>query len=171
MFKPKSTGLVRRGDWLDPFAALSRIAPEFKEFLGEVGWPAFPAGTFGTPGSWSPNIDVFERDNRLIAKIDLPGARKEEVKVEVADGWLTIFGERKRETESENENMYRREREYGTFSRALPLPEGAKVGEVKAFFENGVLEVTVPLAARPAVTRRNVTIEEPTAAAAKTKVA
>ena len=171
MFNRKSTELVRRGDWLDPFAVLSRIAPEFNQFFGELGRPAFRAGAFTPPASWSPNVDVFERDNRLIARVDLPGTRKEEVKVEVADGWLSISGERRRETNNEKESFYRCEREYGTFYRAFPLPEGAKGEDVTAFFENGVLEVTIPFAARPAVTPRTVSIEEPTKAAVKTKAA
>jgi HSP20 family protein len=129
------------------------------------------AGVFQAGTAWSPNIDVFEKDNRLIARVDLPGTKKEEVKVEVVDGWLTISGDRKYENEEEKENVYRCEREYGTFYRALPLPEGAKVEEVKAFFENGVLEVTVPLVVRAANTPRTVAIEEPAKAAVKTKAA
>jgi HSP20 family protein len=166
----KRTELVR-GDWLDPFAVFTRLAPEFPEFFGETAWPMFRplARTEATP--WSPRIDVFEQDNRLIARVDLPGMKKEEVKIEVADGWLTIFGERKYETDEEKENFYRREREYGTFYRALPLPEGAKAEEVKAVFDNGVLEVTVPLLVRAEVTPRAVTIEKPAKEVGKTKAA
>jgi HSP20 family protein len=167
----KRTELVRRGEWLDPFAVFTRLAPEFAEFFGDTAWPTFRtrARTEATP--WSPNIDVFEREDRLIARVDLPGTKKEEVKVEVVDGRLSIFGERKREIDEEKENFYRREREYGTFYRALPLPEGAKVEDVKAVFDNGVLEVTVPLLAHTEVTPRAVAIEEPAKAPVKTKAA
>ena len=129
MFNRRSE-LVRHGDWFDPYAMFTRLAPEFTELFGDTARPTFRtrARTESMPSS--PKLDVFERENRLIARIDLPGTKKEEMKVEVVDGWLTIFGERKHETDEEKENFYRREREYGTFYRALPLPEGANVEEV-----------------------------------------
>jgi HSP20 family protein len=170
MFNRKAE-LVRRGEWLDPFAVFTRLAPEFAEFFGDTARPTFRTHARNEATPWSPTIDVVERDNRLIARVDLPGIKKEEVKVEVVDGWLTIRGERKHETDQEKENFYRREREYGTFSRAFRLPEGAKVEEVKAVFDNGVLEVTVPLLVRAEVTPRTVTIEEPANVAGKTKAA
>ena len=161
----KRQALVRRGDWFDPFDFLTRLTPEFNEFFREA-WPTVRRPATAAFG-WAPNVDVFERDNRLIARADLPGAKKEEVKVEVAEGWLAISGERKKETETEKDNVYRRECEYGNFYRAIPLPEGAKVEEIKATFENGVLEVTVPLAAKAEAKPYTVAIEEP----AKKKVA
>jgi HSP20 family protein len=131
----------------------------------EPFWPSFrwPVKGFWTPRTtaWSPEIDVFERDNRLITKIDLPGLKKEDVKVEVTDGWLTIFGERKSEVEEKKENYYRCEREFGNFYRAVPLPENLKVEDVKATFTDGVLEVSVPLAAKAELKPRSIQIEEP----------
>jgi HSP20 family protein len=171
MFTNRRAELVRRGDWIDPFAVFTRLAPEFAEFFGDTAWPMFRARARTEAMPWSPNIDVFEKEDRLIARVDLPGTKKEEVKVEVVDGWLAISGERKHEMNEEKENFYRREREYGTFYRALPLPEGAKVEEVKAVFDNGVLEVTVPLLVRAEMTPRAVTIEEPAKPAVKTKAA
>jgi HSP20 family protein len=171
MFNTRSTELVRRGDWLDPFAVFTRLTPEFTEFFGEAGWPWFRTRPFPEVKAWSPDVDVFERDNRLIVRVDLPGTKKEEVKVDVAEGWLTISGERKHETKEEKENFYRCEREFGTFYRTLPLPERAKGEEVKAFFENGVLEVTVPLAVRAEPKPRPVAIEEPTKRVSTTKAA
>ena len=108
-----------------------------------------------------PEIDVYEKDNRLITKIDLPGLKKEDVKVEVTDGRLAISGERKRETEEKKEQFYRCEREYGSFYREVPLPEGVKLEDVRATFADGVLEVSVPLAARPETKVRKVEIQEP----------
>jgi HSP20 family protein len=169
MFNRKAE-MVRRGDWPDPFAMFTRLAPEFADFFGDTAWPTY-APVHTEAAQWLPKIDVIERDNRLIARVDLPGLKKEEVKVEVMDGYLTIFGERKYEAEEEKENFYRRERQHGTFYRALPLPEAAKVEEVKAVFDNGVLEVTVPLLVREGLTPRAVTIEEPAKAAVKTKAA
>ena len=108
---------------------------------------------------------MFERDNRLVAKVDLPGVKKEDVTVQVTDGHLVLSGERKQEKEEEKDNVYRTEREYGSFYRAVPLPEGVKLEDVKATFADGVLEVSVPLPARAEPTVRKVEIQEPAKAA------
>jgi HSP20 family protein len=86
--------------------------------------------------------------------------KKEDVKVEVTDGQLAISGERKSEAEEKGEEFYRCEREYGSFYRSVPLPEGAKLEDVKAIFADGVLEVSVPLPARPESKMRKVEIQE-----------
>jgi HSP20 family protein len=117
--------------------------------------------------AWIPNLDVFEKDNRLIARVDLPGMKREDIKVEVNEGYLAISGERKKEVEEKKENLYRCEREYGTFHRAFALPEGTRADAVKATFENGVLEVSVPLAARVESKAQTVRIEAPGKAAPK----
>lgn len=161
----KDTTLVPKRAERDPFALLREMRTEFDRFFNEPGWPAvhWPAFRFGggAEAAWKPEIDVFERDNRLVTKIDLPGLKKEDIKVEVTDGHLAISGERKREEEEKGEEFYRCEREYGTFYRAVPLPEGVKLEDVKATFTDGVLEVSVPLPAKPEATVRKVAIEEP----------
>jgi len=148
----------------DPFGVLRQMASEFDRVFDEPFWPSFgrPFNGFLAPRTtaWSPEIDVFERDNRLVTKIDLPGMKKQDVKVEVTDGWLTIFGERKNEVEEKKENYYRCEREFGNFYRAVPLPENVKFEDVKATFADGVLEVSVPLAVHVEPKPRSVPIED-----------
>ena len=85
--------------------------------------------------------------------------------MEVKEGYLILSGERKRESEETKENWYRAEREYGRFYRAVPLPEGVKVGDIKAAFADGVLEVSFPLPARLEARPTRVEIEEPVKAA------
>ena len=82
------------------------------------------------------------------------------MKVEVTDGHLTISGERKSETEEKKDAFYRSEREYGSFYRVVPLPDGVKLEDVKATFSDGVLEVSVPLPAKPEAKVRKVEIQE-----------
>jgi HSP20 family protein len=123
-------------------------------------WPSFRGVSFADASDWAPQIDVFERDNRLVTKVDLPGLKKEDVKVEVTDGHLAISGERKSEIEEKKDNVYRCERSYGSFYRAVPLPESAKLEDVKATFTDGVLEVSVPLPAKATVKPRTVQIED-----------
>jgi HSP20 family protein len=81
-----------------------------------------------------------------MVRADLPGLKPDDVRIEVADGALTIEGERRSEMEAEEEGgVYRSERVYGRFSRTIPIPEGADVEHAQARFDEGVLEITVPL--------------------------
>ncbi|KAF5180890.1 17.3 kDa class I heat shock protein [Thalictrum thalictroides] len=93
----------------------------------------------------STRIDWKETPEAHVFKADLPGLKKEEVKVEVEEGKvLQISGERSKESEEKNDKWHRVERSSGKFLRRFRLPENAKVDEVKAAMENGVLTVTVP---------------------------
>jgi HSP20 family protein len=160
----KETGLApsRR----DPFALMRQMTSELERAFDEGSWPSFkwPLLRWGAGAeetTWAPRIDVFERNQRLVTRIDLPGMKKEDVTVEATDGQLAITGERKHEKQEKGEKFYRCEREYGSFYRAVPLPEGARVEDVKATFADGVLEVSVPLPAKPEAKARTVEIEEP----------
>ena len=101
----------------------------------------------------------MQRDNELVITADLPGLSKDEVTVDVTDNVLTLQGERKREHEEEKEGIYRSERSYGSFYRAIPLPEGAITEQARATFRDGVLEIRLP--APPASTKgRRIEIQE-----------
>ena len=161
----KETTLIPKRAARDPLALIREIGADFDRFFNESGWPPLHWPTFqlggGAEAAWNPQVDVFEKDNRLTTRIDLPGLKKEDITVEVTDGHLAIFGERTREEEEKREQFYRCEREYGSFYRAVPLPEGVKLEDVKATFAEGVLEVSVPLPAKTASTVRKVAVEEP----------
>jgi HSP20 family protein len=91
-----------------------------------------------------PDIEVFQRNNNLVIRADLPGLSKDDVKVDVTEDVITIQAERKREHEEEKGGIYRSERSYGSFSRTITLPAGAISDQAKASFKDGVLEVTMP---------------------------
>ena len=150
----------------DPFGLLRRFTSELDRAFDDPLWPRFGLQTLRnlaapSPTGWSPRVDVFEKDNRLVMKVDLPGVKKEDVTVEVTDGHLALSGERKRESEETKDGVYRSEREHGSFYREVPLPEGVKLEDVKASFADGVLEVSVPLPTRTQARVRKVDIEEP----------
>jgi HSP20 family protein len=113
--------------------------------------------------TWAPEIDVFQRGSDLVVRADLPGLKKDDIKVDVTEDSLTIQGERKSEIEEEREGVYRSERSYGSFSRVIPLPEGTITDQAKASFENGVLEVTMPAPPEQVRRGRRVDITEGTA--------
>jgi HSP20 family protein len=165
MLTKKESALTPRGAARDPFTLLRQMTSDLDRMFEASARPSFRWPSFRTQGvseaaTWFPEVDVFEKDNRLVTKVDLPGMKKEDVKVEVTDGHLAISGERKSESEEKKERFYRSEREYGSFYRAVPLPEGVKLEDVKATFSDGVLEVSVPLPAQPEAKVRKVEIQE-----------
>ncbi|VAH71669.1 unnamed protein product [Triticum turgidum subsp. durum] len=147
--------IVRRSNVFDPFADL--WADPFDTFRSIV--PAISGGNSETAAFANARVDWKETPEAHVFKADLPGVKKEEVKVEVEDGnVLVVSGERSREKEDKNDKWHRVERSSGKFVRRFRLPEDAKfvrrfrlpedgkVEEVKAGLENGVLTVTVPKA-------------------------
>jgi HSP20 family protein len=141
------------GGLTSPFRSLQRFADEIDRMFDDVGFGrrrrGSPAWLGTTSYEWAPEVDVFEKDNELTIRADLPGLKKDEVSVDITDDAVTIQGERRRETEEEREGYYRSERSYGSFSRVLPLPEGAITEQAKAQFRDGVLEVTMPVPPAP----------------------
>ena len=128
-----------------PFELMRRFSEEMDRAF--EGWGLSRGWGFGGGETtvWSPAVEVFERDNNMVVRIDLPGMSKDDVKVEMTDDGLVIHGERKREHEEKGEGWYRSERSYGQFYRLIPLPDGTNADQAKAKFENGVLEVSVPV--------------------------
>lgn len=105
---------------------------------------------FFTTSVWAPLVDVAEDDREFIVKAELPGLKKEDVKVTVENGYLRISGERKMEKEEKGKRYHRIERAYGSFERAFLLPDDAKTDKMTADFEGGLLKVHIPKEAKPA---------------------
>jgi len=93
---------------------------------------------------WSPEVDISEDDRGYLLKADLPEMKKDEVRVTVEDGILSVSGERKSEKEDLKKKFHRIERCYGTFRRSFTLPEDADSTKVTAEFHDGVLKVHLP---------------------------
>ena len=134
--------------WGSPFQLLERFADEMDRVFDDFGFgrQGFGSQFFRTdqPSMWAPQLEVFQRQNELVIKADLPGMSKEDIKIDVRDDAVTIQGERRREHQEEREGVFRSERSYGSFCRIVPLPEGAITEQAKATFKDGVLEVTMP---------------------------
>jgi HSP20 family protein len=106
--------------------------------------PGPNGGNGGSLRRWVPPMDLVETDGHYVLRADLPGLSDEDISIEVENNVLTISGERKAEHEQEGEGYYRVERAFGTFQRALTLPDGVDPDSVAASFDKGVLEVRVP---------------------------
>jgi HSP20 family protein len=96
---------------------------------------------------WSPEVDISEDDHGYLLKADLPEMKKDDVKVTVEDGILSVSGERKSEKEDLKKKFHRLERSFGTFRRSFTLPEDADSTKVTAEFRDGVLKVHLPTTA------------------------
>jgi HSP20 family protein len=99
-----------------------------------------------TVPDWAPMVDISETDDEYLVKAEIPEVKKEEVKVRVENGVLTIEGERKQEREEKGKKFHRVERYYGTFLRTFTVPENVDEKKVKAEFKDGVLNVHLPKA-------------------------
>jgi HSP20 family protein len=93
---------------------------------------------------WAPSVDIIEDEKEWLLKADLPEVMKDDVKVTVENGVLTITGERKFEKEEKDKKYHRIERSYGNFLRSFTLPDGADGSKVNAEFKDGVLKVHLP---------------------------
>lgn len=133
-----------------PFSEMARWEQEmermFDDFFGrrlrpirdERGWPSRGVGVS------VPVVDLYEEKDEIVAKVELPGMGKEDIQVNITDHLLTIKGEKKKEQEIKEEDYYRSERAFGSFTRTLELPRAVQVEKAKASFKNGVLEIRLP---------------------------
>lgn len=134
--------LARRSNkGLSPFRGIDSLQDEvnrlFEDFFG-------PDERVLGEVQFTPAVDISENKDAVIVKADLPGMEEKDIDVSIAGDVLTIKGERKEETEDKQEDYYRRERVYGSFTRQIALPKHIKREDVKAKFKNGVLTVTLP---------------------------
>ena len=96
------------------------------------------------PSAWNPSVDIFENDNEVVIKAELPGMNAKDIDVKLENNILTLKGERHFEKEAKEENYHRIEREYGTFSRTFALPTAVDGEKVAAEYKDGVLKVVLP---------------------------
>jgi HSP20 family protein len=97
-------------------------------------------------GTWTPVVDILEKDDAIILKAELPGVRLDDVDLQIKDDVLILKGERHFEKETKKENYHRIERSYGTFSRSFTLPGIVDQSGISAKLKDGILEVKLPKA-------------------------
>jgi HSP20 family protein len=126
----------------EPAAELNSIQNEMNRLFNTF----FDQGAQGsTPATrWIPPMDLVENGDSYLLKADLPGMSEQDVKVQLQDNVLTVSGERKSDHKQQREGYYRYERAFGSFSRSLTLPEGVNPEGIKAHFDRGVLEISIP---------------------------
>lgn len=127
----------------NPFRELDDMQSRLNRLFGDAPFSRTQGDEMSLSG-WSPAVDVHETDTEYVIKADLPDVKKEDVKVELLDGSLTIEGERHQEKEESGKKFHKIEREYGKFLRRFGLPSEVDASKVEAEFKNGVLHVHLP---------------------------
>ena len=135
-----ATGMIPTPFMFEPFALMRRL---FDDLAQLAGVSEAASDLEQLPGMFVPQIDVQQRDDRIVVHVDLPGTAPADVLLRIEDNALIVEGERKTERELEQRGIVRTERVYGRFQRVIPLPEGADPESAEARFANGVLEVTI----------------------------
>jgi HSP20 family protein len=133
---------------LAPWSAADRwsnLRDELNSFFELPFWSSFARGGQLFTG-WSPALDLYQSNYDVIAVVELPGMRKDDIEISLHDGTLTIGGERKRESSSNGENAERTERYIGRFRRSIALPTRVDASKVSATYRDGILTVTLPKA-------------------------
>ena len=118
---------------------------EMEGLLSRQDWPFRGGAMSAVEGSdWAPRVDIGETDKAFTIKADIPGVKREEVKISIEDRVLSIRGESRQEKENKDEKMHRIERFYGSFSRSFTLPENVDIDKIDAAFKDGLLTLVIP---------------------------
>jgi HSP20 family protein len=131
----------------DPLKELEEVSNRLNRFFGRSVTHTGSSQDMQPLPEWTPATDISETDAAYLIKAEIPGVQKEDVKVTLHEGVLTISGERRQEKEEKGRKYHRIERSYGSFVRSFRMPEDADESAVKAEFKNGMLKLTLPKSA------------------------
>jgi len=126
-----------------PYSELANIYGRWNRIFGEDFFDESSKSGL-TPSAWRPMTDIYETKDAYVFKIELPGFKKEDVKVEFSGDTLSLRGERKQEEETKNESCHRLERNYGIFERSFTIPKNVDAKKIDASLQDGILILTIP---------------------------
>jgi HSP20 family protein len=125
----------------DPFREVSTLRDDMERLFDSV-YGRYPRER--SEVSWAPPLDIEESESSLIVRAEVPGMKKDDIKISLAGDTLCISGERRHEAEQNDKTFHRIERAYGRFMRTLVLPADVDGSRVKANYKDGILELTLP---------------------------
>jgi HSP20 family protein len=144
--------------FFSPFEEMERWFEEaFRRPFFAPSW--MPRLRMPDVGATYPSVDIFEDDNDVIVKAELPGMKKDEIEVNISDDVITISGEKKTDDKVEKKDYYRLECSFGSFTRTLRLPAETQTDKAKANFKDGVLEIRIPKTATEVRKVKKITVE------------
>jgi HSP20 family protein len=123
----------------DPYRNLVSMKREFDRLFRD-----WDEETPTSASHWRPAVDIYEDENEIVLDVEVPGLKKEDIKINIENDVLTITGERKFERENKEDNFHRIERAYGSFYRSFTLPNKVDSGRIEAKYNDGVLKVSLP---------------------------
>jgi len=169
---------VKTGEKVPALASALQAGWPFESLRGEIdrlfddfgrGFWSFPfrRSTFAVEPFWrreliwgaKPAVDIVESDKAYEITAELPGIDEKNIEVKLANGGLTIKGEKQEEKEEKKKDYYLHERHFGSFQRYFPVPEGVDTDKIEASFKNGVLTVTLPKSSEPQKAEKKITVK------------
>ncbi len=131
-----------------PMRELQNMQEEMNRLMERFFGPSLveTPGELTFSGNWYPMVDVTETKDELVVTAELPGMKKEDIRISYRDGLLTIEGERKQDLEEKDVNFHRVERRYGRFSRTFQLPVPVNEKKINAVYKDGILTIHLPKA-------------------------
>lgn len=152
---PVKKGKIERSSTVEAWPPFESLRQEINRMFDDFGWgswPAFRRSLFATEPMFSrrltrtnmPVVDVVESEKAYEVTAELPGIDEKNIEVKVANGILTMKGEKQEEKEEKKKDYYLQERHYGSFERSFEIPEGVDPDKIEATFKKGVLTVTLP---------------------------
>jgi len=113
-------------------------------YTRSMAYPIGRSGDVGSNSEWCPRVDIVEMNDAFKIKAEIPGVKKEDVRVTLDNGVLTLEGERRQHREEDGFRFHRVESEYGNFIRSFTLPANVKSSDLKAHYHDGILELNIP---------------------------
>ena len=154
----------------DPFDEMRSLQREMDTLFGRL-MGMERGGEAVNTALWTPSIESYTKDGTICIKAEIPGVDAKDLDLSITDRELVIKGERKAEKDEKEKDYTYREISYGSFERRFLLPEGVKTEELKAKFNNGILEITVPVPALPKAKKIEIETKEPKQIEAEVKKA
>jgi HSP20 family protein len=127
----------------DPFRDLATLRERMNR-LFEEAYTSRGEEKDMVASAWNPSVDIYEKENAIVLKAEVPGIDENDVEIKIEDNTITLKGDRKFEKETKEENYHRIERSYGSFYRSFTLPRNIDQDKIKAESENGILKITMP---------------------------
>lgn len=150
--------LIRRQDVWDPLRELEELGSRFNRLFGATRWGGGEERENLAMTQWVPACEISETDKEYRLRLELPDVKKEDVHITLANGMLTVQGERKEEKEEREVKYHRRELRYGTFLARFALPDAIDESKVDASYQDGILTVGIQKAEPQQPQAREITI-------------
>ena len=128
----------------NPIREMSDLRHRVNQMFSDMFYPATVENQDLNQWSWNPVVDIYENDESIVIKAELPGVDKKNIRIDVKDRLLTLKGERSTEKEVKEESFYRRERAFGSFQRVFTLPVDVDPDKIAATYADGLLKIEIP---------------------------